>query len=217
MNVTFIFEGKEYIIQCNKNEKMKDIFKKFISKAQIEYNSVYYLYKGDKINEELKIENLNEDINNIKIIVSKINENQNNNIIKSKDIICPKCKEKIMIKINDYKIELYNCINGHNIKNILLNEYGKTQEIDISKIICNQCKVKNKGNTYNNEIYRCINCKINLCPLCRLNHDNTHNIINYDKKDFICEIHKDRFIKYCNKCKMNICISCYAKHKHIKI
>ena len=36
-----------------------------------------------------------------------------------------------MIKINDYIIQLYNCKNEHNIKNILLNEYEKTQEIDI--------------------------------------------------------------------------------------
>ena len=119
-------------VQCNKNEKIKDIINKFIIKTQIDNNSVYYLYKGNKINEELEIEKLNEDINNIKIIVNKINEeNKNNNIIKSKDIICPECKEKIMIKIKDYIIELYDCKNGHNIKNILFDEYEKTQYIYI--------------------------------------------------------------------------------------
>ena len=130
---------------------MKNIFNKFIIKTQIDNNLVYYLYKGNRINEELEIEKLNEDINNIKIIVNKINEeNKNNNIIKSKDIICPKCKEKILIKINNYIIELYNCKNGHNINNILLDEYEKTQYIDISKIICDKCKEKNKSNIYNN-------------------------------------------------------------------
>ena len=145
--------------------------------------------------------------------MNKINETQNNNIIKSKDIICPKCKEKIMIKINDYIVELYDCKNGHNIKNILLNEYEKTQELNLSKIICNKCEEKNKSNTYNNEMYRCINFKMNLCPLCRSQHDNTHKIINYDLKDYICEIHKESFIKYCIECKKNICLSCYNKHK----
>ena len=49
----------------------------------------------------------------------------NNNIIKSKSIICPECKENIRIKINDYKIKLYDCKNGHNIDNILFEEYEK--------------------------------------------------------------------------------------------
>ena len=212
--IIFLYEGQNIKVQCNKNEKMKDIFNKFIMKTQIDNNSVYYLYKGNKINEELEIEKLNEDINNIKIIVNKINEeNKNNNIIKSKDIICPECKEKILIKIKDYIIELYDCKNGHNIKNILLDEYEKTQYIDISKIICDKCKEKNKSNIYNNEIYRCINCKMNLCPLCKLNHDKTHDIINYDMKDYICEIHKETFIKYCNECKKNLCLLCNNKHK----
>ena len=109
--IIFLYEGQYIKVQCNKNEKMKDIINKFIIKAQIDNNSVYYLYKGNKINEELEIEKLNEEINNIKIIVNKINEeNKNNNIIKSKDIICPECKEKILIKIKDYIIELYRII-----------------------------------------------------------------------------------------------------------
>ena len=136
--VIFLFEGKNILIQCNKNEKLKDIINKFIIKTQVDNNSVYYLYKGNRINEELEIEKLNEEenINNIKIIVNKINqENKNNNIIKSKMIICPECKEKIMIKINNYKIELYDCKNGHKIKNILLDKYEETQKLDLSKII----------------------------------------------------------------------------------
>ena len=91
------------------------------------------------------------------------------NIIKSKEIICPKCYENIFIKIEEYKINLFNCKNKHNINNILLKDYGN---IDISKIICDICKVKNKSQTYNNEFYRCNICKINICPLCKSNHNN---------------------------------------------
>ena len=75
-----------------------------------------------------------------------VNENKETiikeNIIKSKEIICPKCKENILIKINEYKINLFNCKNNHNIDNILLNEYENN--IDISKIICDKCKLKKK-------------------------------------------------------------------------
>ena len=40
-------------------------------------------------------------------------ENQNESIIKSKDIICSECKEPCRIKIENYKIKLYECPNGH--------------------------------------------------------------------------------------------------------
>ena len=52
----------------------------------------------------------------------------NKNIKKSKDIICPECKENILIKLEDYKIIMYNCKNNHN-KQILLEEYENTQNI----------------------------------------------------------------------------------------
>ena len=61
--------------------------------------------------------------------------------------------------------------------------------MDISKIVCNNCKIKNKSNAYNNGFYRCNIFKINLCPLCKLNHNNNHKIINYDNKNYIYEIH----------------------------
>ena len=79
------------------------------------------------------------------------------NIYQSNGIICPECKESILIKIKDYKINLYECKNGHSLKNILLKEYEKTQNINLSKIICEICKINNKNN---DEIYTCFNCKI---------------------------------------------------------
>ena len=58
-------------------------------------------------------------------------------------------------------INLFDCKYKHNIENILLKDYKNTQNIDTSKIICNKCKIANKSNTYNNELYICINKKIN--------------------------------------------------------
>ena len=186
--VEFIFGGENINILCKKNEKMKDICDKFINKSQINKNSIYYLYNGDKINEQLTFDKIVNDknINKIKILVYLINEELNmNNITKSKNIICPECKENIRIKIEDYKIKLYECKNNHIIDNIILEEYEKTQNIDISKIKCDICKEKNKGNTRDNLFYRCIKCKINICPLCKLKHKKSHNIINYELKDYI--------------------------------
>jgi len=158
-----------------------------------------------------------DDINSINILVNSIDEMSNNNLIKSKYIICPKCKEKARIKINDYKIKLYDCKNGHNIDNILLEEYENTQKIDISKIICNICNINNKSKAYNNEFYICNECKKNICPSCKSRHDKNHDIIKYEQKEYLCENHNEIYIKYCNKCKINICLSCYDEHNNHEI
>ena len=62
------------------------------------------------------------------------------NLAKSKDIICPKCKEVCQFEIKDYEINLFGCKNGHIEKNIKLNKFNDSQYIDLSKIICGICK-----------------------------------------------------------------------------
>ena len=37
-------------------------------------------------------------------------------------------------------------------------------------------------------------------------------VINYEDKGYICEIHNENYIKYCNTCKINICPLCKSKH-----
>ena len=85
-------------------------------------------------------------------------------------------------------LKFINCKNNHEIKNILLNEFKSIENIDLSKIICNKCKINNKSNIYNNKFYRYNTCKINICPLCKSNHNSNHYIINNDNKNYICEI-----------------------------
>ncbi len=138
--------------------------------------------------------------------------NNYNNII-SKDIICRECKEKTLIKISNYKISMSNCKNGHNISDIKINEFENTQIIDISKIVCDECKEKNKGEAKNNEFYKCITCNINLCTLCKTKHDNNHKIIDHNNINYICNIHNETFTRYCNDCKINICMVCEKEHK----
>ena len=74
---------------------------------------------------------------NILVYDKEQNDNINeNNTIKSKDVICPECKENILMKIKDYRINLYECKNNHTKNNILFDEYENLQKIDISKIKC---------------------------------------------------------------------------------
>ena len=223
--ISFIYEGRTIVVQGNRNQKMKDICKSFLTKAQLQDNSVYYLYNGKKIKEELELENImsteDKNRNKMTIIVYNLieegndNNNGNNNdiIVKSKVVICPECKEKIIIKINDYLISLYGCSKGHNFKNLFLDQYEKTQKVNLSQLICFNHKEKNKGNTYKNLLYRCISCEKNFCSICKDNHDKTHNIGNYDEKEYKCIKHDETFIKYCKDCKKNLCYKCKNEHK----
>ena len=202
-------------IQCNIEDKMKDIINKFKNKIQNENKNLFFIYNGDKINEELKFKQIinNKDMKKISILVfnNKDNENDNNKkeIISNK-IICPECKENILINIKDYKINLYECKNGHKIENISLNEYKNLQKIDLSKIICNEC-YKNSFNI-NKEFYICSECGINLCPFCKFNHNKNHNIINYNDKNYIYKKHNEIYIRFCKDCKENLCFLCINEH-----
>ena len=103
-------------------------------------------------------------------------------IVLLNQIICPECQEDIKFSIEDYVINLFECKNKHDINNIFLDEFDSTQNINISKIICQGCGQYNKGNVHNNIFYRCNSCKKNLCPICFSNHDKNHNVLNYDDK-----------------------------------
>lgn len=66
-------------------------------------------------------------------------------------------------------------------------------------------------------MHRCLNCKINLCPLCRNSHNKSHDIIKYEQKNFICQYDNDCFSCYCQNCKQHCCISCESEHEGHKI
>ena len=174
LKVIFEYKGQEILIQSKIDEIFEEVIKKYKSKIWI--NNKYYLYKGNNINKENKLEEIinNEDkrLNIMKILVYDLNE-INNNKIEIKEIICPECNENEIIKIYDYKIDI-KYINNHN-SIILLKEYIK--KIDISKIKCNKCN-KIKSETHNNEFYICLKCNNNLCPLCKSIYDKNHDIIN---------------------------------------
>ena len=219
--VSFIYNGNKTNIQCNENEKMKDICQRFVSKIQVDKNKIYFSYDGkagNQFNEELTFMEMANSLDKTKksmaILVdnlddiNEINESKNESIIKSKYIICPTCGETAKISIKNYKVSLYECKSKHRTDNLSFDEYEKTQNIDLSKIICNKCKDKNKYNSFNNEFFKCFNCNINLCPLCKTLHDTNHKIINYDEINYICPNHMEKFSKYCNQCNINICSIC---------
>ena len=115
--IIFKYKGNNTIIECEYTEKMREILKKFTIKEQIDITKIYFLYNTENINEAIK---KNEDIK-IKQIINKHDKENNEmnvlvneldkqsqkidkHIIKSKEIICPECKECINIKIDNYNL-----------------------------------------------------------------------------------------------------------------
>ena len=79
-SVIFNYNGKDTIIQCNINDKIKEIFKKYEIKIGVDISKLYFIYNGKKINDNL---NLNEIINEedkkrnmINILVNENNETE---------------------------------------------------------------------------------------------------------------------------------------------
>ena len=221
VEVEFNYNGIKTVIQCKLNDKIKNICQDYLNEINEDKNNVFFSYNenaGNNFNGELTFqEMMNEEDkkrNKMVILVFKSElEKEENDIIKSKDIICPKCGESIKFEIIKFKIKLSECKNGHIIDNILLNEFEKTQYINNKEIKCEIC-----NNKFNKIFYKCLECKKNICPLCESNHEKTHKIINYDERLYICDKHYENYHSYCDECKINLCILCEVEHKsHKKI
>ena len=86
---------------------MKEIIKRYINKIKVEEN-LYFIYNWIIIKEELKYDEIiNEEDkrrNIMNILVYEINmKAKKENMYQMNKIICPECKEDILININEYK------------------------------------------------------------------------------------------------------------------
>ena len=208
-------------IQSYLEEPFQNVINKYLQKSLLNPDSVCFLANGKPINPTESVENhmsqLDKQNQKMRILVTSIEKNDKNKeqvFVKSKNIICPKCKEPCRISTENYKIKLFECINGHETNNIKFTDFANTQEINISQITCDICKFKNKGNCPEGQFFICLTCQQNICLLCKPNHDPRHNIILYDQKNYICQKHCDSFIKFCKKCKTNICFACEEHEEH---
>ena len=219
--VEVVFDMNQSItaIQAKSEDTFQSIIDKFIQKTLIAPNSVYYIANAKPVDPQNTVESqmstLNKQNKKITVLVNSVDsfeQDKEQVIVQSKDIICPECKEPCLFAVENCKIKLFNCINNHTTSGIKFIDFNKTQEINISEIVCGICQFKNKGNSHNHEFYLCLTCKKNVCLLCKSKHASNHNIIKYDLKNYICPKHNDNFIKYCEKCRSNICFSCKTEH-----
>ena len=109
-------------------------------------------------------------------------------------------------------IKLYPCKNGHVDNVILLNESSKIGNIFfINKLKCDICNIIYDDK---NEFFYCHKCKCIICLSCKEKHDNTHIVIKYENKNYICKEHNQKYNSYCKKCNINICLECNEQHKN---
>ena len=228
VNVEFNLNQNIEIIEARLDSPFQYIIEQFVQKASIEPNSVYFIANSKQIEPHKTVENYMNDIdkqnNKITVFVNSVNteecKNKEQDIIHSKDIICPKCKEPCRFTIDNYKIKLFDCAYNHITNDIKFDDFYKTQEREIPEIICDICKNSNIEISNDHEFFECLNCKKCFCFPCKENHDLSHNIIKYDQKKYLCSKHNNSFIKYCEDCCLNICYLCtneHAYHKTISI
>ena len=210
----FRYKSEDIIYNYRQDETLPLIFQSFSHQIGVKRDNLCFLCNGEKLSDTSTIEGLipNQE-NKIIILVNDLQSLTPDGPImkKSDNIVCPKCKESAIISIKDYKISFSQCKNGHMVDNILLSKFNETQEEDISQILCGICK-QSKSKLYGNKMTICTNCKINLCLLCKTVHDDTHNIINYEEKNYICEKDGEYYTSYCKSCKKSICSICENDH-----
>ena len=215
-SLNFILNGNKIKIKGNKKERLQQIFKKFLSEVNKKQQCIDFFHEGDLINNDLKLEDINNSDDEITIIVKEKNTNNSIPRIKeikySKDIICPVCKKSCIISFNNYKLNLNKCeYIFHHIDNIPLNEFNKTQIIGEKKK-CNNCQNQNIILNNNNKFYSCLTCNMILCPFCKSNHDENHIIVDQGAVNYKCKNHGEVYISYCQICAKNLCILCEKSH-----
>jgi len=221
----FIYNGIEIKIPCIEKEKLSSLVSKFCVKADRKRENFYFLLNGAVLDEDLDESQI--PINHLgqKIILAYKNdwnedneedeekENDENSVKeRPKEIICPKCKESSCIELKNFKISFIQCKNEHKISNISISEFNKCQGVNLSKIICSKCKERNKGDMTNHLFFFCLTCHQNICPMCKINHNIEHKVINYDSKYYLCPEHEETYSCYCKNCKKNMCYSCEEEH-----
>jgi len=212
IKINFSYNGRKDTLISNNQENMISIYKKYTTMIGKGIKDIFFLFNGDLINPEKKIKDISDE-KEINILVYEFEEDEPKEDIlkKSRDIICPICKEICVINFNNYKITFNNCKNCHTFSNILFNEFYDFQKINESLIICDKCGI-NKSKTTDNIFFKCFSCNINLCPLCKLKQykmkGENHIIINYDSKNYYCNEHGERYIFHCDQFNKDFCDSC---------
>ena len=215
------------------NKNLFKIIKDAFNNEKINLNDYLFIKENDLIN--LNNENLSfndiikvedEDLNTIKIISFPKDQNIQNQINTKpttykpdeiRSIICPKCHQYIIMEINDYKISLSKCKNGHVFNNIYLKNFYSTQKYEqVKKLLKEKKKIIEEEDPKINEIKE--EDKNSIAPPTPLSSKDIRvNEINEKEEENLystkCEKHKmQQYSSYCLNCKKNLCSECEMNH-----
>ena len=91
--IQFKYRQDNIIIQCNRNNLMKDIFKSYGLKSGLSIDEFFFLYGGDEINLEKTLSQLKDNAAEIQILVYPKNDESNENQFKKSTYIkCAECE-----------------------------------------------------------------------------------------------------------------------------
>ena len=139
--VIFTLNGDNLTIQCSKMDKMRDICQKYATKVNKNIDSLVFLYGGNQINFNLSFNeqasSLDRNNNIMRVLVDEKDNNR---------LICPKCGEKIKLKIEELDNiiisynEIKDTINGiklsiDNMIKASLNDLTNIQLKNINKVL----------------------------------------------------------------------------------
>jgi len=142
--IKFIYNGQELIVQAQKGKQMKDIIQGYLTKIQKEQKDVYFLYNGIVLDFNKTLNEINSLSKEIVILVydaiikDEKDKDKEKEIHYSNDIICQTCGESCIITFSGYKLNLTSCDNGHEMKNILFQNFKDSQKINEGQIKCNK-------------------------------------------------------------------------------
>ena len=193
-------------VKCNENDILKNILEKSYKEMLPDISSLYFLYSGNIIDINFSFSQLATKIDKerkkMNILVDDSGQSNDKCFI-SPNPICGLCGQNVKIKLIDYKVVIYPCVNGHKDKILFLKDYDYFQNLFFSKKL--KCDICNENDI---KYFYCYNCKNKLCSSCKEKHQNDHSIINYENINYICPEHKEPFNSYCKKSFKNLCPSC---------
>ena len=164
----FTFEGQDIIIQCTKNQKMRDICTNLSTKINVGLNSLVFLYGGGQLNLDKTFQELTKE-NRISILLDKY-ENEE---------ICPKCGKILNNEIINEIISSNNKVNYSLIgikRQIELIMTDINNNVDTNYIISQLKNINILINNINEDIKK-MNAKLNISKL------NDNKIINQNNKN----------------------------------
>ena len=179
--IIFHYEGEPINIQCNKNEKMKDICIKLSNKINLNINSLIFLYGGNQLNLDKTFNEITKE-NKINILVYKT---ENETYIKNGRILNNKIIDDIILLNNNINYTLIGLKSQiENIMNDLINKkdimYINSQLKNINIVINNINEDIKKNNNQLNQL------KLNYISNNNTNINNTNNNIIENKNEIIC-------------------------------